>query len=484
MSAGRIATSILHALRPEILQPHRPGGHRSLARTAWLDGLRGWAALIVCWVHLSVTSHHDLEYCNGYEVSPGVPRTSPAMWPFVRVFFSGGQFSVTIFFTISGYVLSRKLIGLLHEERIDDFVEVIQSAIFRRPIRLILPVASSTLAWLTAWHVFDLTAAGRERQSNIFAELGVWLLDTADFAHVLGREMRFSKYNLHTWTIPVEMRGSMLLFVWLFAFHQVNHRVRIYATITMMLYLVFFTQGVWYASFLAGMLFAEAGLLASESSTLHLRFPWDRPVRALTSRPRLYSAILHLLLVTGLWLGSVPADQSMDMKKTFPFCPIWNPYRALLPPAYGFFSYRWFWFFWGAGMIITAAQGLNWLRGFFEWRFSQYLGRISFTLYLIHGYLISVISEPLFWLTGVYSRQDPTEIESALDLFHLNNKWADLPFWPFRDVGPYGLEPNFFFCAFTSLIFFLYLAELGTRVFDTPSVKAANWVYTRLHALT
>jgi len=124
LSAGKIIQYILHGLRPEILQPRKPGNHRPLGRTAWLDGLRGWAALTVCWVHLSVTSHHDLEYCNGYEVSPGVFRHSPAMWPYLRLLFSGGQFSVAIFFTISGYVLTRKPITLLHDGRFSDFIEV------------------------------------------------------------------------------------------------------------------------------------------------------------------------------------------------------------------------------------------------------------------------------------------------------------------------------------------------------------------------
>jgi hypothetical protein len=124
LSVGRIVSAVLHALRPEILQPRKHGAQRSLSRTAWLDGLRGWAALIVCWVHLSVTSHHDLEYCNGYEVSPGVFRQTPAMWPYVRILFSGGQFSVAIFFTISGFVLTRKPIALLHEGRRDDFLDV------------------------------------------------------------------------------------------------------------------------------------------------------------------------------------------------------------------------------------------------------------------------------------------------------------------------------------------------------------------------
>lgn len=46
----------LDILMPEILR-RKSGTRRALSSTAWLDGLRGWAALIVCMVHLTVYTH-------------------------------------------------------------------------------------------------------------------------------------------------------------------------------------------------------------------------------------------------------------------------------------------------------------------------------------------------------------------------------------------------------------------------------------------
>lgn len=46
----------LDALRPELLR-RRSGARRAIGSTAWLDGLRGWAALVVCMVHLTVYTH-------------------------------------------------------------------------------------------------------------------------------------------------------------------------------------------------------------------------------------------------------------------------------------------------------------------------------------------------------------------------------------------------------------------------------------------
>lgn len=46
----------LDALMPEILR-RKSGTRRAVGSTAWLDGLRGWAALVVCMVHLTVYTH-------------------------------------------------------------------------------------------------------------------------------------------------------------------------------------------------------------------------------------------------------------------------------------------------------------------------------------------------------------------------------------------------------------------------------------------
>jgi peptidoglycan/LPS O-acetylase OafA/YrhL len=224
---------------------------------------------------------------------------------------------------------------------------------------------SSVLAWCLLWHLFDLTDPEHVKEPTFLAEMYSFFMDMAGFSYIFNGDLTFSKYNLHTWTIPIELRGSMFVFIWLFIVHRIEHRLRIYITIAMMFYLLVLVGNAFYACFFGGMLIAEASLLAAETSAVRLRFPWDAPVRLLKSRPLLYTAALHVLLLGGLWLGSAPGDRN------FEHCPVWNPLLSLLPAAYAIAPYRWYWFFWGAGMVVTAAQGIGWLRGFFEWRFSQ-----------------------------------------------------------------------------------------------------------------
>lgn len=95
--------------------------------------------------------------------------------------------------------------------------------------------------------------------------------------------------------------------------------------------------------------------------------------------------------------------------------------------------------------------------------------------------MIGLLSERLFWLTGVWKDADPIyRGQENIDKFgHLHNQWHDAWWWPFQDGGPSGMEPNFLFCAFISTIVFMYVAELGTKLFDEPSNTASRWVYEK-----
>lgn len=84
--------------------------------------------------------------------------------------------------------------------------------------------------------------------------------------------------------------------------------------------------------------------------------------------------------------------------------------------------------------------------------------------------------------------------------FKYYNKWHDASWYPIPDGGPWGLEYNFVFCVFLSIpvsstnsqtapnadnVFqvMLYCAEVGTRVFDNPSVKLSSWAWKKLKQL-
>lgn len=89
-------------------------------------------------------------------------------------------------------------------------------------------------------------------------------------------------------------------------------------------------------------------------------------------------------------------------------------------------------------------------------------------------------SERLFYLTGVKHPIFPDEV---LRIGYLHNRWHDASWWPFAEKGPPGLEPKFLFCVALSIPVFLYAAELGTKIFDTPSLHMSRRIYGKLRAL-
>ena len=161
----RITRWSLDMVRPEFFAL-RPGSPKKLLRrTAWLDGLRGFAAFLV-FLHHNQLWAHDLHGNSVFENSFGYQgRHYFAALPFIRHFFSGGHFAVAIFFVISGYVLSVKSLSSIQRGQHLVSADSIGSALFRRWIRLYLPLIGVTLSWMVflfffsvsfAWHLAGL----------------------------------------------------------------------------------------------------------------------------------------------------------------------------------------------------------------------------------------------------------------------------------------------------------------------------------------
>ena len=115
-------------------------------------------------------------------------------------------------------------------------------------------------------------------------------------------------------------------------------------------------------------------------------------------------------------------------------------------------------------MVVCVPQ-ISWLRAFFENTFCQYLGRISYGFYLVHG--------PVLWTVGdrLYSASSRVREDNI----------AIIPGWinvfPFTNWGPFGLEINYLIPHLILLPLTLCLAEAATKLFDEPSVKFAHWAF-------
>lgn len=125
-------------------------------KIAYLDGLRGMAALVVYLTHHTMYSHKGtwaIHRAFGWQ-----GQYYFATFPGIRLFFSGGAFSVGIFFVISGYVLSIGPLNMLHQGNIQKLAISLGTGLPRRFVRLYFPVLCITFVIGTAWYVDDMSS--------------------------------------------------------------------------------------------------------------------------------------------------------------------------------------------------------------------------------------------------------------------------------------------------------------------------------------
>lgn len=448
----------LDRVRPEFLTL-RPGSpQKPLRRTAWLDGLRGFAAFIVYLHHNQLWAHNfqgNLIYENsfGYE-----GRHYFAALPFVRHFFSGGHYAVAIFFVISGYVLSVKALGLVHKGQFHAAADSIGSALFRRWLRLYIPVIAVTFLWMSQRHATRLWYDFGELAGSYWEDVRTWYYSFKNFSFVFltGNQYEFSlRYHPHSWSIPIEFKGSIIVYTALSALSRCTRNARLWCEAGLIFYFLYVVDGWYGALFMSGMLLCELDLLAVDN-----QLP-----RIFTRLEGFKELIFFHLFLVALYLGGVPSCDGLDYDKLLGKSPGWIWLSYLKPQAV--FDAKWFYLFWAAFMTVAAIPRLPWLKRFFETRVCQYLARISFALYLVHGLVIWGVADRLYAAVGLTRESHKEHLPGWINKFPISTK------------GPMGLELAFWVPQLVILPVTLYASEVVTKLFDEPSVRMSNWLYRR-----
>lgn len=442
------------ALRRSLSLPPSTPRNQSLKPTAWLDGLRGIAALAVyfhhhqLWVHSALNRSRFLEMGFGHE---GYYFFSAL--PGVRLLFAGGHFAVATFFVISGYALSVRPMTHIHSGDMEKLAQGLGSALFRRWIRLFLPVAATTFIWLTLWHAFGLWCKPFVPQETYAAEVHKWFNEFKQYGFLHKSDKITAPWlywNLHTWSIPVEFRGSLCVYGVLLALSMCAKKSRMLINVGVIAYFLFLVDGWYLAMFLAGMLLCDIDLQVAKGTG-----PKFMEHSTTTSR-----SFWPILLVISIYLGSVPnanSDMGVLRKSTG-----WGTLSYLVPEATR--DYKWFFLFWAAMFLVAAVPRLPWLRELFETRFAQYLGRVSYALYLVHGPIIWTLGYSVDLLLGWPKGEPDFQYPWYFNLLDISKE------------GPMGLEPAFWIGQLVLLPATLFVANLVTLTIDEPSVKFAAWV--------
>ncbi|KAK4044068.1 acyltransferase 3 [Parachaetomium inaequale] len=433
-------------------------GPRQLRPTAYLDGLRGFAAFLV-YIHHHELFAHGLKEMKVFESGFGYEgEFHLATFFLLRNFFTGGHLAVAIFFVISGYVLSVKPLSLIHAGEHLKLFDNLASAFFRRWFRLYIPLIVTTLVYVTTLSVFGIWHVQYEVKETLGGELWNWYIEFKNFSNIFKEGWLSVSYNGHLWSIPLEMRGSIITFTACIALARATHKARLLCLLALVYYFIYIVDAYYCALFMAGMLQCDLDLLAKRDGYFP---PWLRRLE-----PYKTFIFYHLFLI-GMYLGGVPS-YSQDLNE-LRASPGWYYLSYLKPQAV--FDFKWFYLFLAGNMLVACVPRIAWQRRFFESRFCQFLGRVSFALYLVHGPILYTLGDRVYYAVGWH--------RPAGELHY-----APIAHWghvlPLPQTGPLGLEIALLLPQLVLLPLTLWVADLVTRMVDEPAVRFAAWMYKRV----
>lgn len=188
------------------------------ARLNHLDGLRGWAALIVLIGHTMGT----------------LAVVTPFFNHPIFLFITNGHLSVFVFFILSGFALSAKFIE-------SPGTYSVVPAVAARYFRLSIPI------FFTSAIAFLLLKSGLFFNQEAATVIGSdWLSIFFKFAPSLNSLFTFSfysaffdytqnmNYNTNLWTMPIEFQGSLFIYLFIAVFLSnlhANKKIRLIAMI-------------------------------------------------------------------------------------------------------------------------------------------------------------------------------------------------------------------------------------------------------------
>ncbi|KAE9364729.1 hypothetical protein N431DRAFT_431538 [Stipitochalara longipes BDJ] len=419
-------------------------GSLELKSTSWLDGVRGVAALGVYifhamgpWASLVPAWHADSNQNNIFQL------------PLIRTIFVSGGAAVAVFFALSGYVLTYRSLKCMRTGQRDKIYPAVASSMFRRGFRLYLPPMVLTFCEMVATR-FGFTPPLNftfVAEPTLAAQFVDWVTDMNYFInpfHTFQKAMQgiiaHPKYDAVLWTIPIEFWGSFVVYTLLLLLAKIpSNRLRM---LLVAIYAIFSMQmGSWNLfCFASGMLIADFNLGQEESNTVPTV---DRPSR--------FRLIWTTIFAVAFYAAGFPTLVYDDGKQN-PM-PGFEVLRAIIPTSLAMEDHsRFIWSLSGVALLASISQLP--IKAMFETNFCQYLGKISFMLYLMHEFCLILFglrfSEILMAITGVVPKS------------------GTLVYW---------IVCGTWFWTFTVVVF--ALAAQAERWVDAPSVKFAKGLERR-----
>lgn len=437
---ARVSVSVRHALRPaQIFRQLRRLGYActpQLVRsvvwheyapltktypTSWLNGLRGIAAVKV------VTFHYVMAYSDFGFQPWGVDERHTHFFelPVIRYFYAG--FSSQLFFGISGFLIATRVFQAQEKRHTDpnrDLFTTVSIDLFRKVFRLYLPVFAIT-SFTMLYIYFGFYESYRTllldheklfpgdwyepkpKQMALFKQIGYWIHEMFDLSNIITENTLYPFHDQHLWAILAEMRGTLHLYGLLIAISQCRPRSRLVAMLVAgVLYFCWNHWEIW--AFILGAVVAQLDWILSESSQRQ-QYPVhgdddadsDDFEPAPTGHPSQSSVQQH-------WSTyNLSTTQDHQVRRGLRFAGLIVAFYFLSYPVDGarYYAPGYLWlnkliprfmvrkdkFYPNIGtamlLLILARSDPNISNGrkMLMSDLSQYLGKISFALFLVHG---------------------------------------------------------------------------------------------------
>ncbi|RDW87932.1 hypothetical protein BP5796_03626 [Coleophoma crateriformis] len=412
------------------------------SQTSYLDGLRGVVSFIVFIRHYSLPWQESMNEGFGR----GTNRSFFQL-PIVRVIYSGP--TAAIFFVVSGYVCSYKPIKLIRSKSPGALLYTVSSTIFRRGIRLFLPPMVSTLVVMLCvqLHLYSFdydTMPGvvsypPTHSSTLWLQMQDWVgFLVHDLTYIWTWGVRSFDYDIHLYTIPIQFRTTMILFVTIIGLARIRTSARFSILAALFSYCMF--VGRWeVALYFSGMFLAEYNIARLES--LSSDDPRGKgPFSVMKTNSTVSKVFWNCCFLCGVYLGSFP--RVLGTAESTPGF-IWLSHLTPNPR---------YWQTYAAILIVWSLDNAKFLQPMFISSYAQYLGKISFSLYLVHGPILHVFGYAIVPAMLNITGDDTT--------FHYQSGLL---------LGLLALSP-----------IVLLVADIFNTLIDAPCARLANWVELKL----
>jgi peptidoglycan/LPS O-acetylase OafA/YrhL len=316
-------------------------------RIEFLESIRGLAAIIV-------VLHH---FGNMFLPAISNGTDAPSHTPFDLVFYNtplsiffNGNFAVCIFFVVGGFTLSYKYFQ-------SNIKQNLFSAVIKRYLRLALPVLGSMVFVYILMRYKLIYSLDIMPVTKAYWMINDWKF-TDNFPDMIWKGLYNTfflgdnKYLPILWTMKTEFISSIVIFAVLPYLNKLSYRIITYAV-----FLYFFWDS-YYLAFLLGIFLAEYYTIFKQKIEKN-------------SSP-LITTINLLLLGIGIYIASMP-DIVYKYSQNFALVHIISAF-----------------------LIIFSILNINFIKEFLSKNVFQFLGKISFSMYLTHLLILISLSAYLF----------------------------------------------------------------------------------------